>query len=208
MVPVIVEIPRLMNRFIRCLAPLALILLAGSIARTADDKASTTYFPIQVGATWQYKVGENRFVLKIAKIEKVGKVDAARVEMMVAGKTTSFEHVGVTADAVLRYTFEGKTIDPPLPFLKLPPKAGQTWKVESKVDGQAMKGTLKAGTEEVKVPAGTYKAVTVSGQDMEVNGVKLNMTCYYAEKVGMVKQVLEMGKHKVVIELEKYEPGK
>ena len=48
----------------------------------------------------------------------------------------------------------------------------------------------------------------VSGQKVKVNGVELTMTCYYAEKVGLVKQVLEMANQKILIELEKYEPAK
>jgi hypothetical protein len=199
-----------MKRFSRCLVLFALLLFLTPAARPAEGGPDTPYFPLKVGTTWHYKVGQNRFSLKVAKHEKVGKVDAARVELIINGKTTSFEHVGVTADAVLRYSFEGKQADPPITVLKLPPRKGASWKVESKVDGHLMKGTFTIGEEEnVKVPADTYKkTITVTGKDMEVNGVKLNVTYYFAEKVGMVKQVLEMANQKVIIELEKYEPGK
>jgi hypothetical protein len=194
-----------MNRFIRCLVPLMLVVLAGSPARSGE-KAARDFYPLKEGTTWHYKVGENRFTLKAGKTEKVGKADAVRVELILLGKNTSFEHVGVTSEGVVRYSFEGKKADPPVLFLKLPAKKGQTWKVESKIDGQLMKGTFTEGEEKVKVPAGDYNAITVTGKDMEVNGVKLNVTYYFAEKVGMVKQVLEMGGQKVIIELEKFDP--
>ena len=63
-------------------------------------------------------------------------------------------------------------------------------------------GRLWAG-----VPVTEYKTLTVTGQDMEANGVKLNLTCYFARDVGLVKQVMEMAGMKRVMELEKYEPA-
>jgi hypothetical protein len=174
--------------------------------------AKAPYYPLALGSSWEYKAGDNKFTLKVTKYEKVGDALCARVEMLIKDKdkekSQSFEHVGVTDDGVYRYSFEGKEAKPPVLFFKLPPKQGETWKVDSKVGGEAVKGTFKNnGQEEVKVPAGSYKAWVVASQDLEANGVKMSVTYYIAEKVGMVKQLVEVSGQKIVIELEKYEPG-
>ncbi len=144
-------------------------------------------------------------------MEEVGtekKTSCARVELIVKDKVVSFENLAVKDGALLRFTFEGKLATPPIPFLKLPPKKGESWPVESVIDGQKLKGTFTAGEEEVKVAAGTFKTVTVTGKDLEVNGVKMTLTYYFAEKVGMVKQVIEYAGQKAIIELEEFKPAK
>jgi hypothetical protein len=193
-----------------CAALAGPLLLALAGAGRAQDKMETTpYYPLAVGSTWDYKAGDNKFTLKVTKHEKVGNALCARVEYFVKDKSQSFEHVSVTKDGVYRNTFEGKEAMPPVLFLKLPPKKDETWKVDSKVGGEAVKGTFKNnGEEEVKVPAGSYKATVVASQDLEANGMKMSVTYYFAEKVGMVKQLVEVSGQKIVIELEKYEPGK
>jgi hypothetical protein len=199
--------PRLLRS---ALALTALVLLAGLVAAQPGEKMpETPYYPLKVGNTWSYRAGDNHFQLKVTEIKAVEGKPRAKLELIVAGKTVSHEHVAVTKDGVVRYTFEGKEAKPPIKFLEVPPKADAKWAVESKVDGQPLKGEFRAGKEEeVKVPAGTYKAVTVSGKDIDANGIKLNLTYYFAEKVGMVKQVIELAGQKIIIELERYEPGK
>ncbi len=186
-----------------CAALAAALLPALAGAGRAQDKIETTpYYPLAVGTTWDYKAGDNKFTLKVTKHEKVGNALCARVGMFVKDKEQSFEHISVTKDGVYRNTFEGKEATPPVLFLKLPPKKDETWKVDSKVGGEAVKGTFKNnGEEEVKVPAGSYKAWVVASQDLEANGVKMSVTYYFAEKVGMVKQLVEVSGQKIVIEL-------
>ena len=195
---------------------LSFVLACTTLARGADDKTtSTPYYPLVVGNTWEYRVGENRFALKVAKMEKVKdanskETNCARLELYVNGKSVSYEDIGVSPTAVSRYTFEGKLAEPPIPFLKLPPKKGDTWNVESKVGGQVLKGafTIADDKETVKVPAGSFNTVVVRSKGLEVNGVKLELTYYFAEKVGMVKQVIEIAGQKAVVELDKFEPAK
>lgn len=199
-----------MTRLYRCLA--AFLLLAGltASARTADETlpSSSSWYPIKPGNTWHYRAGENRFQLKVTKIEKVAGTPCARLELIVDGKTISHEHISVAKDALVRFSYEGKEAKPPIKFLELPPKKGASWKVESRIDGQPLKGTFKTDELDVKVPAGSYKAFSVSGQDLEANGVKLSLTYYFAERVGLVKEVVEMAGQKINIELEKFEEGK
>jgi hypothetical protein len=202
-----------MSCLIRIVPASVLLLITGALTFAADDKKTTTdYYPLTVGNTWQYKVGTTGFLLKVAKKEKVktdkGDIECARIELVTNNKTASFEHIGITPDAIVRYTFEGKPAAPPIPFFKLPPKKGASWEVDSKIDGQVLKGKFTSGEEEIKVPAGSFKTVTVTGKDLDVNGRKMTLTYYFADKVGMVKQVIELEGQKIIIELEKFEPAK
>ena len=195
----------------RCSSFAILAFLAvGGFAPAQDAPLTTPYFPLAVGSKWSYRCGENRFQLKVVKFEKVGTTNCARVELFVNNKSEAFEHIAVTKDGVVRFSFDNKKAEPPILFLKLPIKDKETWKVESKVDGHPLKGSFTSGTEaDVKVPARTYeKTVTVTGTDLEANGVKLSLKYYFAENVGMVKQVIDIAGQKIVIELEKYEPAK
>jgi hypothetical protein len=194
---------------LRATALFGLLLLVATQGRSADDKMLTSdYFPLAVGTKWHYRAGEARYILEVTKHEKVGGYPCARIDMIVNKKPESHEHVTVTGDAILRVSHEGKLITPAVPFLKLAPTKDQSWKIESKIDGKTFNGVFKAGEESVKVPAGNYRTVTVSGQDLNVNGTKLNLTYYFAEKVGMVKQTMELAGQKIVVELEKYEAGR
>jgi hypothetical protein len=193
-----------------------LVLLLGGPVRSADEKMlSSTYFPMEVGTTWHYRVGEARFKVKVTKHEKIADVMAAKLETFGdKDKLISSEHVAVTSDTdgqkIVRVASNGKALTPPVPFLKLPPKKDLSWKIDSKVDGQAIRGVFKIRStdEKVTVPAGTYKTVVVDGQDLEVIGNKLSLTYQFAEKVGMVKQTMDLAGQKIVVELEKFEAGK
>jgi hypothetical protein len=201
---------------VSCLSLACLFLLAP--AMPAQDKLpESPYYPLRVGTVWHYRAGDSKFSLRVARHEKVGDVWCARVELVLDGKVTSSEDVAVTVDqarrpdGVSRYRFEGKEARPPICFFKLPPGKEKTWKVESKLAGprdgeQTLKGSFKAGREEVTVPAGTYKAVTVTGQDLEADGTKLSVTYYFAQDVGMVKQVIETAGQKLSIVLETFVP--
>lgn len=205
-----------MSRVLCALALSPLLLLSGGAARSADEKMPTSaYFPMEVGTTWNYRVGEARFKVKVTKHEKIGGIMAARLETFGdKDKLISSEHVAVTSDTdgqkVVRVASQGKALTPPVAFLKLPPKKDLSWKIDSKLEGQVIRGVFKvrATDETVKVPANTYKTVIVEGQDLEVLGNKLSLTYQFAEKVGLVKQTMELAGQKIVVELEKFEAGK
>jgi hypothetical protein len=204
-----------------------LICLGTAAGLTAEDKLTETpYYPLQVGTTWHYKVGDGRFTIRVAKHEKVGDTLCARLEVTRDGKVIGWQHLAATADGVYCHdlTYRAPKGDaetgkdgerdvtqkpkPPIQMLKLPPKKGEGWKVDSKDDGRTFRGAYQIDEKEVKVPAGSYKAVCVTSQDLEVNGLKPTITTYYASDVGMVKLVIQEGKVTTEIELEKFEAGK
>src|SRR5262249_19632821 len=127
-----------------CLA--GMILLTSHSAGPAQDKSpETPYYPLQVGNTWHYKAGDTKFSQKVVKIDVIDGVPGARLETQVDGKTVATEHLGVKEDGAYRFTLEGKRAEPPVRFLKLPPKKGDTWTVESKVGGKTVKCTFTSG---------------------------------------------------------------
>ncbi len=141
---------------------------------------------------------------------------SARLEVTRDDKAIASQHLSVSADGVYRHDLtdqhSGAAVTqvpkPPILVLKLPPKDGESWKVDSKADGKTFRGAFKIDEQEIKVSAGTYKAVRVTSQDLEVNGLKPVITTYFASGAGMVKQIIQEGDSKVEIELEKFEAGK
>lgn len=194
-----------------------LLVLVSSAALIGQEKgAEPTWFPVRVGTVWHYRSGETKFEVRVASHEKAAGAPAARLETVKGGKVIATELVQVTRDGIYRLGVDllkgdqkvTELAQPPILLLKLPPKKGESFSVDSKVEGRAYKGTFKIGEDEIMVPAGKFKTMVVAGQDLEVEGLKPALTTWYAENVGMVKQVLGAGDQKVVIELEKYEAGK
>jgi hypothetical protein len=197
------------------------LFLGGSLAGQGKDSpkgkgkgkdkkarpALTSYYPLKVGNTWEYRVGQQKLTVRVARQETVGKVDVAVLESTFAGKTLT-ERVALEKDGVYRFSGEGVDYQPPLCFLKLPPKKDETWAVKSYGDGLNITGTFTAGEETVTVPAGMYEAVTSSSQDFRVDQVTSSVTYWFVPGIGMVKQRLKVGGRDVVIELEKYTPAK
>jgi hypothetical protein len=191
-----------------------LAVLLGAAA--GDRPVQTDWFPLAVGNAWHYRAADGRFTIRVAAHEKVGEMPCARLETVRNGRVIASEHIRVAHDGVYRMDIDLKrddqvyrqTPDPAILLLPLPPRNGQTFSVKSRVDGKWYEGKFKLTTEEVKVPAGTYKAIAVTSTDLEAEGIQPHLTTWYAEKVGMVKKVISAGGQKVVIELEKFEPTK
>jgi len=184
---------------------LALSLLLPSALQAQEEPTSSPYYPLKVGSTWHYRAGENKFLLRVARHEMVAGVMTARVELVVDGKVQSFEHIGASKEGLFRYSFDSKELKPPVRFLQIPPSKGASWKVDSKYNNETLTGTFTLGEAEATVPAGTYKTVTSTGKDLDANGTKVDVTYFFAENLGMVKQIIEIAGQKVVIELEKFD---
>ena len=187
----------------------AIVLLAGAPILAADDKpVESAYYPLKVGTKWTYKVGDKEIVQSVSKHEKVGEVVCANVETEVAGAKASVEQIGVTEKGIGRYSFGTAKLESPVVLLKLPPAKGDTWKVDSKIGTEVLKGTFtNSGEEDITVPAGKYKAFKISGE-FDVAGQNMTFVYYFAKDVGVVKQVITGAGLDLTSELQKYEAGK
>ena len=202
---------------LRCLlSGCAVVLAAASFSAADDTMRESPWFPLQVGNTWTYRIGDKSFILKVTAHEKVGDVLCARVAMSplgpnsVPGAVQTFEHLAVTDDGIYRYSINGTRLDKPVRILRLPPKNGDSWAIDAKGPGEVLKGTVKVGEEaEVKVLAGTYKNVfTSTCDDLDANGLHCAFTYYFAQGVGIIKQRVQIEKDATVFELQKFEPAK
>jgi hypothetical protein len=193
------------------IVPFALLLTCVWVSTLGAQNAivENPYYPVKLNTTWTYKLSDGKqLIMKVTKHEKVGNTVCARVESSVDGKVIASEHIGVTSEGICRFQIGENPATPPLCFLKLP-FSTTAWKVDSNIKGEVLKGSFTPGKEEVTVPFGKFSAVTAATTDLEVNMIKVGTTYYFAKDIGMVKQVIKLGdKQTIVLELEKYEPGK
>ncbi len=177
---------------------------------TTIDSTAGEYYPLQVGNTWTYALGDNKFVMKVVAFEQVGGLRCAKVEMQDgAGKALSYEHIAVQKDGIYRVSFEGHQAEPPVKILPQPAAVGTQWQVRSTIAKEKMSGTFKCGRQaQLKVGDKVYDTLYTESDDLDANGLKAKFKSYYARNVGMVKQTITIGAQEVVIELEKFEPGK
>jgi hypothetical protein len=202
-------------------------LLAVAPARGQEKleiKESTEYFPLKQGNTWTYDVQGKEYVTKVTGFEKVGEEVGARLETrrgsdLVASEVVTVRKADEDASkegGVFRLEFAGKKVDPALLFLKLPVKKDDTWKFDSKVGDEKSKGAFTLTEEKgLKVGDTNYDTIKVTSKDMTIpvpgsttQTQPVSITYYFAEKVGPVKQVVEIGGVTVTAELKKFEEGK
>lgn len=199
-----------MKRF--AVVAVAVVLSAASLPARAEDKMlESPYYPLQVGNSWTY-TGQNAGVKmtitnKVAKHEKVGDTLCARLEYEVDGKVVGHEHLAVQKDGIYRYSMNGQTLDKPIKILTLPPKKGDTWDIAVSVNGTKLTGKGSVTEEKVEVKAGKYDTV-VSIMTLEAEKMKVEATNHYAKDVGLVKTSAKNMGFEVVLELEKFTPGK
>jgi len=192
-----------MKKFAFCL--FLLIVPAISAQEKLTIKEETAYFPLKEGSSWTYSYRDKKFVTKVAGFEKSGDDVCARLETRRDKDLVSTELVTVRKDGVYRVEFSGKKFTPPVRFLMLPVKKDESWKIESKVGEQDIKGGFKFGeSKSIMVKGTTYDTISVIG-DLKVDGQNTSVTYYFAEKVGMVKQTIDIGGTKVELELDKPE---
>ena|GEM_PF-494963 len=195
------------------------VVLPRAIADDDDDDSSpkiteikdSEYYPLKLGTKWTYLVNGQKVTVAVAEYEKVGGTVCARLETSVNGTVSATEHVGIKDDGVCRSRYNGSKIDPPLCFLKLPPKDGTKWKVKSKQGTATIKGDFEEGEEKVEVAAGEYKTFTSKSECEVVAGettITMTITYYFAKGVGMVKQEVESNGATTTLELKKFTPGK
>jgi len=173
-----------------------------------DKKIESAYYPLTVGNTWKYTAtGDQKITVTLSKFEKVGDEMCALLETKVGDNVGATEHIGVKEDGVYRYTFMGQKADPPVRIIKLPPKTGDTWKVQSSVGPQKLAVNYTMKEEKVEVPAGKFSAIVTETDEFMAGPVMMSAKIWYAKDVGMVKTVMKVAGQEVVLELEKFDKG-
>lgn len=189
------------------------VLLAAPARGQEKPKDENPYFPLKEGSVWNYKTSDGpRVVVKLTGFEKKGEDVCAKLEWRRGPDLIATEYIAVRKDGVYRSEFAGGKMDPPMPFLKSeadsakPPKPGENWKYKGNIDKDKVEASFVVGEEKgLKVPAGTYDTITVTCKDLKIDTNDVVITYYFAAKVGLVKQVVDVGGTKKIIELDKPE---
>jgi hypothetical protein len=185
---------------------------AASGKKPKPEKTPADYFPLRVGDSWTYRNSEeggytlkvlseepqndaaSRFVVELSSGVKILNI-FSKVEGWVLLHAERYpEHEGLEA----KY-------DPPQQYLPNPLAVGQKWEWSGKDPTQVLfneKNTV-AGIEEVKVPAGKFRAVKVISV-VSGGAIPKTKTSWYAEGVGLVKSTTEGGQIKYGSELVDY----
>jgi hypothetical protein len=193
----------------------ALVLVAGVTALVAQDKdkKQPNYYPVAVGNTWEYEMqvaGMNKtFITKFSKSEKDGDKELFLLEAEMDGMAVPItEHVSVSSEGVLRHKFNGMALETPLPLLKYPYKAKDSWTTKTKVGTEELEVKTTTGEiEEIETPAGKYKAAPVT-LEAEQMGMKVITTYWFVADVGIVSQKMKIGEIEFSTKLKKFTPAK
>jgi hypothetical protein len=197
----------------RRVLPLGLLTLALAVS-ALPGQGGFELMPLRPGAMWTYRAGDQKVVVRVARAEvfeiqreKKEKAPGVTLEIVSGGRTLT-EQVAFLNDGVYRLASADKEISPPLCFLKLPIKKGDTWTSEAFTTGTPLKGKFSCDEVNVKVPMGTFKAYTVTCPEFEIGDKKMSLSYWFVPNIGIVKQEVRIGNFEVLLELEKFQPGK
>jgi len=180
---------------------LALSLLSPGSGR--GDELNESYFPLKEGSRWEYNVISDRsanqklLITNLAPREVKGaKVTPRKWDL---GGSTVIEFMKQDETGVYRYAEQkGEKAPPELikPLechLKFPVAEGSSWTMPTKVGDSTVNVNLsiESLSDEVKVPAGTFKECAKIKQTGENDaGTSVMGYEWYAPKVGVVKSLV------------------
>jgi hypothetical protein len=184
-------------------------LLTLTVSLPAQEAAATNpYYPLKSQSVWVYEVQGGPIQVKVTGTEKIKDTTGYKLETSAGGKISATETVGVTKEGIVRFNVNGLTPDAPILFLPTDPETTKEWTVDTKVSGQAIKGTFKASKETVSVPAGKYDTTYGKGTDMRIGDTTTTVEYWFAKDVGIVKLRFTLGSQDATLELSKYTAGK
>jgi hypothetical protein len=198
-----------MLRTLRLVAGAVVILAAGSVL--AQPLAGSDLFPLKAKSKWVYKVADKEVTVTVAGTEKFNNEDCIKLETSADGQVKASELFYVKADGIYRAKVKDDKVDPAVKILALPAKKDATWKVESKVGNQTVKGDFKITDDRatVKVPAGEFKdAVVVESPDFDIAGTKTVIKQWFVPGKGLVKISYTIQGQESTLELKEYVEGK
>jgi hypothetical protein len=179
-------------------------------APQGDTNLDNPYFPLKVGATWEYNNAGKKVTLKVAAIDQIDGVGkCARLEGDFGAGPVN-EHVTVKEDGIYRVKSNNQDLKPHLLLLKLPPKKGDTWDINSTIQNYTVKGTMAVDEVNVKAGKSSYDTFHVKSSNLSMGGQPVELETWYAKGVGMVKQRLKLpnSDQEINLDLEKFTPGK
>jgi hypothetical protein len=163
-----------------------------SIASAAD------YMPLKEGNQWTYTMSNGmQMTIKVAGFRNVGAVRCGIVETAM-GYQTSREYLAADAQGVKLYMsqMQGQDFrsDPPVLRIKLPYRQGDTWQSTTNQLGMTMTTNFQSGgIERMETPVGSFDCIKVQSTITIPGQMPINSTTWYADGVGPVHQVMQIG---------------
>ncbi len=196
-----------MLRTLRLAVGAGVVLVASTVLAQAP---TLDLFPLKAKSKWVYKVADQEVVVEVTGTEKLNNEECTKLDTKVGGQVKATELYFVKADGVYRAKVKDDKIDPPVKILALPVKKDNSWKVDSKVGAQTVKGEfkIKDEKEKVKVPAGDFEAVVVEGADFDIAGTKTTVKQWFVQGKGIVKLSYSIQGTESILELKEYTEGK
>ena len=198
-----------MLRTLRLIAGAVVILAASSAL--AQPPAGADLFPLKAKSKWVYKLADKEVTVAVTGTEKYNNEDCTKLETSADGQVKASELFFVKADGVYRAKVKDDKVDPPVKILALPAKKDATWKIDSKVGAQSVKGDFKITDDKatVKVVAGEFKdVVVVESPDFDIAGTKTVIKQWFAPGKGLVKISYSIQGTESTLELKEYVEGK
>src|SRR5262245_6509202 len=119
-----------MTRRLHLLTPLVVLAFAATVF-AADDppkpstevKGTDNYYPINMGTTWHYKIGEKKAVAKVTDQKKEGNLTVATIETFVDGGSSpvATEQIAHAPEGIIRVSYNSEKPKTPVLILKAAP---------------------------------------------------------------------------------------
>jgi len=189
----------------RTTGSVAALLLALSLFTPGQgwgDELNESYFPLKAGLRWEYNVISDQGAAKKLLITNLAprEVSGAKVtpRKWELGGSIFIELMKQDETGVYRYAEQkGEQAPPSLitPMechLRFPIAEGSSWNMAAKLGNTTVKVrmTIESLSDEVKVPAGTFKDCVKIKQAGENDGTSVMGYEWYAPKVGVVKSLV------------------
>lgn len=192
----------------RVLISVGLLVAISYVPASAQDEfKGPELFPLANFNTWTYRVDgqdDRLHVTSFQVLEKIGDFRCYRFEGRMRNQTIASEHISVRKDGVYRVRHDNVDLEPPLLICRFPPRKGDKWTGEYKINGQKSMIAYECDLDEIAVLKNPkVQVLVVRGTINDGNGT-LKSTCWYAPKLGLVRQVIEEGDARIVIELESF----
>ncbi len=154
------------------------------------------FFPTKVGTKWVYEQPGSDMTLVVAKVEAADGGALVTVEYVGEGGQSSPIHTVRVGKAGVAFTSEvGEAYTPPWVHLRLPHQAGDKWETASTRPLTRAGAVLRIhsaatdkGEEEVRVTAGTFRALRVDSEWSIDGAGKQWKREWFAVGVGFVKE--------------------
>jgi hypothetical protein len=191
----------------RTIIPFALLIAFAAMPAGAQEEFKTSeLFPVLPYNVWTYRIQgqEDKLTVSVFDFKEKSGDRIYRFEGRLRNQTVSSEHLSIRKDGVYRIRHDNMEIEPALLICPSSPVKGKTWKSVYKINDKKTTVTYECDTEEIiDRKNNKVKALVIRAHISEEKG-EITNTCWYIPKDGLVKQVIEEGDSKIVLELENY----